>query len=105
MNNEAVSIELLGTSYQIKCPSSEVELLHKAAQFLEEKMQAVRATGIISMDRVAVITALNLAHEIMLLKNQSQQQHQTMNQHLGHLLHKVETALGSQAQLELQPAE
>jgi cell division protein ZapA len=64
------SIEILGKTYQIKCHAHEVSSLQKAAEFLEEKMRVTRdGAGVLSIDRIAVITALNIAHQFLNLEN------------------------------------
>lgn len=63
------TIEILGRPYQIRCDESEIESLLGAAEFLEEKMKSLRRSGqIISGDRIAVIAALNMAHDLLVLK-------------------------------------
>lgn len=106
MNKTTVSIDIQGKSYQVKCPPEEVELLKKAAKLLEERMQTTREGGsVISNDKVAVITSLNLAHQIMLLEQQSAEFMQTIHQRLQEIQGKVETALAQNAQMELTSAE
>lgn len=95
------AIEIMGKTYQIKCLETEVNSLQRAAQYLEEKMRLVRASGILSLDRVAIITALNIAHQLLLLEQQKNQQTQLLNQRLSKLQHKVENALAQSMQMEL----
>ncbi len=98
------SIEIMGKAYQIKCPTSEVNSLQRAAQYLEEKMREVRASGVLNFDRVAIITALNVAHQLLTLEQQKNQHAQVINQRLIKLQNKVESAL-VQLELEEQPAD
>lgn len=94
MNKEAVTIELLNKSYSIKCPSEAVSLLQKAAHFLEERMKQVRDNGgVLSFDRIAVIAALNLAYEFLLLESERVSQHQTLEQRLLALQEKIESVM------------
>jgi cell division protein ZapA len=99
------SIEIMGKSYQIKCPESEVNALRRSAQYLEEKMRIMRESGVLSVDRVAVITALNVIHQLLTLEQQKSHYTQTINQRLLELQSKVENALAQTAQMELQSAE
>jgi len=102
MNNTTdTSIEIMGKTYQIKCPETEVNSLQRAAQYLEEKMRLIRASGILSLDRVAIITALNMAHQLLMLEQQKNQQAQLLNQRLTELQNKVESALAQSMQMEL----
>lgn len=108
MNKTTVSIEILGKIYQIKCPPEEIESLKKAAKLLEEKMRATREDSHIvsnDNDKVAVITSLNLIHQVTLLEQQLAYHTQTTHQRLQKIQDKVEIALAQHAQMELTPAE
>ncbi len=107
MKNDAIdtSVELMGKTYQIKCPETEVNALKRAAQYLEEKMRLIRESGILSLDRVAIITALNVAHQLLTLEQQKNQHAHMINQRLAELHAKVESALVQNAEMEFQPAE
>jgi len=63
-----LDIKLQGRSYSVACPPEEREALLEAVAFLDAKMselaQKTRSTG----ERLAVMTALNLAHELTALK-------------------------------------
>jgi cell division protein ZapA len=99
------SIEIMGKTYQIKCLESEVPSLQRAAQYLEEKMRIMRDAGVMNVDRVAVITALNVVHQLLTLEQQKNTHFQKINHRLTELQHKVESVLAQHAQMELQPAE
>ncbi len=99
------SIEIMGKTYQIRCPETEINALQRAAQYLEEKMRLIRESGILSFDRVAIITALNVAHQLLTLEQQKNQHAHAVNQRLTALQLKVEKALVKQVEMELQPAE
>jgi cell division protein ZapA len=99
------SIEILGRVYQFKCPEAELSSLQRAAQYLEEKMRQTRESGALSMDRIAVVTALNVVHQLLTLEQQKNHHFQIINQRLNHLQNKVEEALAYSEQLEFQPAD
>ncbi len=61
-----IAIRILDKEYNVGCPPSEREALLQAAQLLDRKMREMRDGGrVIGAERVAVITALNLAHELL----------------------------------------
>ncbi len=104
MSNENVpiTIKVLDKEFRIACPESEQASLMASANYLSDKMREVRDTGkVIGMDRIAVMTALNLAHE--LLQSKSEQADFTDN--FGHRLEllqdKIDTALNNSKQMEL----
>lgn len=99
------SVEIMGRLYQIKCHESEVNALRRAARYLEDKMLTMRESGVLGVDRVAIITALNVIHQLLTLEQQKSHYAQTINQRLLELQTKVEHALAQTAQMELQSAE
>jgi cell division protein ZapA len=99
------SVEILGRVYQIKCPATEETSLQRAAQYLEEKMRHTREAGALSMDRIAIVTALNVVHQLLTLEQQKNHHFQLINQRLHQLQNKVEQALAYHEQLEFQPAD
>src|SRR5690349_21749044 len=107
MSNELsdTAIQIMGKVYQIKCPEADVSALHKAAQYLEEKMHMMRDAGVVSLDRVAIITALNVVHQLLTVEKQKNHYFQSINQRIMDLQGKVELALSQSAQMELQSAE
>ena len=61
-----VNITILDREYQIACSEEEYAPLLESARYLDEKMREVKAGGrIIELDRIAVITALNITHELV----------------------------------------
>ncbi|WP_140909220.1 cell division protein ZapA [Cognatiluteimonas lumbrici] len=68
--SEPVSIRLLDREYTVGVEPSARDSLMAAAKLLEEKMREVRgANRIAAVDRVAVLAALNLAHELQQLRD------------------------------------
>lgn len=68
MSDEAqpVMLNILGKEYRIVCPSGEEEALLTAAQYLSKRMKEIRGSGkVIGVEQVAVITALNITHELL----------------------------------------
>lgn len=67
--NKTVAVNILDKDYQIACPPSEREALRSAAAELDERMRSIRNTGaVVGLDRIAVMAALNLCHELQQLK-------------------------------------
>ncbi|HET7568999.1 MAG TPA: cell division protein ZapA [Gammaproteobacteria bacterium] len=61
-----VTVRILDREYQIGCPPDEKPALLEAASLLNRKMQEIRKSGsVIGLDRIAVMAALNLAHEFL----------------------------------------
>ncbi len=67
-----VDIKVLGKDYRIACAETEREALLESAQYLDMKMREVRDTGrVVGQDRIAVMAALNITHELSQLKKSS----------------------------------
>lgn len=61
-----VTVRILDKEYRVSCQPHEEEGLRDSARLLDERMRAIRQTGrVIGTDRIAVIAALNLAHELI----------------------------------------
>jgi cell division protein ZapA len=66
VSTETLSVHILGKDYQVACPSDEREALLDAALELDRRMKSIRQTGsVIGVERIAVMAALNLAHEVI----------------------------------------
>jgi cell division protein ZapA len=62
---QPVSINILGKEYKIACAKEEQEALIHTAEQLDKQMRKIRDTGkVSSTDRIAVLAALNLAHDL-----------------------------------------
>ncbi|ANE54498.1 MULTISPECIES: cell division protein ZapA [Methylomonas] len=59
-----VSLNILDKEYKIACAPDERETLISSARELDKQMRKIRDTGKVSgADRIAVLAALNLAHD------------------------------------------
>ena len=97
-----INITILDKEYKIACPSGEQSALLTSAEYLDSKMREVRDSGsIIGSERIAVITALNIAHELL---NSSQLQDdlsEILPPRLKDLEHKISEALHNARQMEI----
>jgi len=91
---QPVSLIIMGKEYRIACdPEEQDDLIHSAHQ-LDVQMRKMRDSGkITGPDRIAVMAALNLAHELQLVKNQNTILNQKLNECLTKLSHKIENVL------------
>ena len=71
-DNHIISIRVLGKNYNIKCPPEQAEALQEAALRIDEKLRDMKATsGSSNTDRMLVVTALNLCHELLAKENET----------------------------------
>jgi len=61
-----LDISILGRDYKVACRESERAELMQAVTLLDERMREIRDAGkVAAVDRIAVMAALNLAHEVL----------------------------------------
>ncbi len=61
-----VSVRILEKEYQVACLPEERSDLLDSAEYLNVRMREIRDAGnIVGLDRVAVMAALNLSHELL----------------------------------------
>jgi cell division protein ZapA len=97
-----VSVRLLDREYQVACPADERSNLLDSAEYLDAKMKEVRDSGkVVGLDRIAVISALNIANELMQLKRNGTSVEGDVGAKLKTLRERVESALARGQQLEL----
>jgi cell division protein ZapA len=66
---KTVEVNLLGRSYRVACTDAEREALMQAVAYLDTKMNEIRKAGkVIGAERIAVMAALNVAHELLSVK-------------------------------------
>lgn len=67
-----VAVHLLGKEYRLNCPSEEKEGLLKAAELLDARMRELKSGGMIGLERIAVMAALNLGYELLQSRKEQQ---------------------------------
>lgn len=88
-----VTIRILDREYQIACREDERDALLAAADMVDTRMKEVRSRGnVIGTDRVAVMAALNMAHELIALK-ETEDTCERIRDRVGELQERVATAL------------
>ena len=97
-----VTVHILDKDYLISCEPEEKESLLNSVRFLDTKMREIRNNGkVIGTDRIAVMAALNLAHELLGQQVQKESSSQNTGKRIQILQNKIEVALNSANQLEL----
>lgn len=93
------SVTILDKEYLITCSEEERELLNDAASLLNERMQEAKTSGkIIGSERIAVLAALNIAHELLAYKKENEGYTSNVDGVVRRLQDKIDDALmkGSQ---------
>jgi cell division protein ZapA len=79
-----VTVKLLDKEYTISCPDgAEAELL-ASADYLDSKMREIKSSGkIVGLERIAVMAALNMSHELIKSREQNRQNVEMQLRRLG----------------------
>ncbi len=88
---EPVSIRLLDREYTVGCEPDERASLVAAAKLLDNKMREIRGNNrMAALDRVAVLAALNLAHELQQMRSDNEGRDRELERTLGDLHRKLD---------------
>lgn len=94
-SDHILSVKILDRDYKVKCSPEEAASLEEAANYVNDQMRKIRSTGsVTNTDRIAVVTALNIAHEFLQIKKQNTGYIDIMTQRIGKLQDKIQQALG-----------
>jgi len=99
--NLAVTIHILDKEFRIACPEEEHDALLASAHFLDMKMKEIRDSGVVGQDRIAIMAALNLTHDLLAQKSHREKYVKSMGNRIQSLQEKIEVALTRNKQLEL----
>ena len=70
-SNEPVSVRILDREYTVGVSGEERDSLAAAARLLDARMREIRGSNrMVALDRLAVLAALNLAHELQQLRDE-----------------------------------
>ena len=97
---KTIDVELLGRSYRVACNDGEREALMQAVAYLDGKMNEIKAAGKVSGgERIAVMAALNIAHELLSTKLGGGYDVGQVKRRIGALESKLDSALAQQEKL------
>lgn len=89
-----VTVTILGKEYKIACTEDGRDDLLSSAKKLDNEMREIRDSGkVSSTDRIAIVAALNLAHEFTQSTSQNQSLNHGISEQLSHLRKKIEAVL------------
>ncbi len=66
MGDNSLDIKIMDKDYRVACPSDQQASLLESANFLNDRLNEIKNKGsIIGTERIAIMAALNLAHELL----------------------------------------
>ncbi len=89
-----ISVTILDREYQFTCEPDERSALREAAAFLDDRMRETKTAGnLMALERIAVMTALNLSDELLKLRQHDQQRREMVDQRIRSLSDQLDDAL------------
>ena len=99
---QPINISILDKDYKVACPPGEQSALLESARFLDSKMREIRDSGtILGSERIAVITALNMANDLLRTSNLDKDVGAELPPRLKDLESKISRALEETRQHEI----
>lgn len=96
--SNTLTVQILDKEYCINCPDDERANLESAARYLDGKMREIRSSGkVIGADRVAVMAALNITHDLLHRKERLTRKAARLRERVRELLDRVDRALANPA--------
>lgn len=96
--SEPVNVRLLDREYTVGVEPDERDSLLAAAKLLDGKMREIRGGNrMAAVDRIAVLAALNLAHELQQLRSESDGRDRELSRTLTELQRKLDGILDAPA--------
>ncbi len=90
-NQDSLSIIILDKEYRVACPPGEQDSLQASANELNKKLNDIKRKGaVIGTERIAIMAALNLCHE-MLTGKSLQTEHADLNTRIESLSDKIDS--------------
>ena len=66
---KSLQVMIMGREFRVACPEEEQAGLLEAVDYLNRKMLEIRDAGkVIGLERIAIMAALNIAHELLTTK-------------------------------------
>ena len=99
---QPINVSILDKDYKVACPPGEQSALLESAKFLDSKMREVRDSGnIIGSERIAVITALNMANDLLKIGHVDLELGKELPPRLKDLESKISRVLEQARQMEI----
>jgi cell division protein ZapA len=89
-----VLVNIMGKEYKIACEPDAQDILIQSASELDAQMRKMRDSGKVGNgERIAVMAALNISHELQAIKSQTPVFSQGWKDCFTSMMHKIENVL------------
>lgn len=97
---KGLQIHIMGREFRVTCPEDEQKGLLEAVEYLNKKMQEIRAGGrVVGLERIAIMAALNIAHELLSTKVGGAFDIAEIKRRMSHMETVLDRALADQSEL------
>lgn len=95
-NPTQVDVTIMGRHFTIGTPEEEKQILLEAVALLNGKIQSIEQHGrIVETDKIAIMAALNIAHDFLKLKVGGGLEIATFQRRMKHMIEVCDEALGN----------
>ena len=93
-SSEPISVAIHDRDYQFACEPEERKALREAAVFLDDRMRSIKGAGrLMALERIAVMTALNLSDELLKLQKNEKHRKEKVDSRIRMLADELDNAL------------
>lgn len=97
---KTLDVSIMGRSYRVTCADEEREALLAAVAYVDKKMTEIKAASkVAGTERIAVMTALNIANELLSIKIGSGFDIAELKRRMNSVQSKLDQALSQQDSL------
>ncbi len=97
---KSLQISIMGREFRVACPEEEQAGLLEAVDYLNKKMLEIRDAGkVIGLERIAIMAALNIAHEFLSTKPGGAFDMGEMKRRMNRIETVIDQAMSEQAKL------
>ena len=97
---KGLQVTIMGREFRVACPEEEQAGLLDAVDYLNKKMLEIRDAGkVVGIERIAVMAALNIAHELLSTKVGNGFDIATVKRRIAGMESTLDQALSEQADL------
>ena len=98
--SKSLQVTIMGREFRVACPEEEQAGLLEAVDYLNRKMLEIRDAGkVIGLERIAIMAALNIAHEFLTTKIGGGFDMAEMKRRMKNIVTLIDQAMSEQAKL------
>ena len=92
-NQDSLTIKVLEKEYRVACPQEEKDSLQASATMLNERLNEIKDKGsVIGTERIAVMAALNMSHDVISNKALVNE-HEELNNRIDRLSKRIDSTM------------